>query len=137
MFSTSSKAEQTAEQAWEYLTSAMSTAGDTAAKAASVAGDKASKAASKAAYVAGDKASRAGGRSQDWADEAWRRANAAADALAGRRPGRPWGTIVLAGLAGVAVGWATAAYARRALARQAAEEEQELAQTAVIVTGER
>jgi ElaB/YqjD/DUF883 family membrane-anchored ribosome-binding protein len=133
MFSTSSKAEQTAEQAWEYLTSAMSTAGDTAAKAASVAGDK----ASKAAYVAGDKASRAGGRSQDWADEAWRRANAAADALAGRRPGRPWGTIVLAGLAGVAVGWAAAAYARRALARQAAEEEQELAQTAVIVTGER
>jgi len=137
MFSTSSKAEQTAEQAWEYLTSAMSTAGDTAAKAASVAGDK----ASKAAYVAGDKASRAasraGGRSQDWADEAWRRANAAADALAGRRPGRPWGAIVLAGLAGVAVGWAAAAYARRALARQAAEEEQELAQTAVIVTGER
>ncbi|WP_433376823.1 hypothetical protein ACQPZX_08570 [Actinoplanes sp. CA-142083] len=115
MFSTSSKAERTADQAWEYLSSAMSSAGDTATKAASAATDK----------------------SQDWADEAWRRASAAADALAGRRPGRPWGTMLLAGLAGVAVGWAAAAYARRALARQAAEEEQELAQTAVVITGDR
>ncbi|HEX5201161.1 hypothetical protein ACFQS1_26205 [Paractinoplanes rhizophilus] len=115
MFSTSSKAERTAEQAWEYLSSAMSSAGDTATKAASAATDK----------------------GQGWADEAWRRASAAADALAGRRPGRPWGTLLLAGLAGVAVGLAAAAYSRRALARQAAEEEQELAQTAVVLTGDR
>jgi hypothetical protein len=115
MFSTTSKAERTAEQAWEYLSSAMSTAGDAASNVASAAGD----------------------RGQEFANEAWRRASDAADALAGRRPGRPWGTVLLAGLAGVAVGWAAAAYARRALARQAAEEEQELAQTAVVITGDR
>jgi hypothetical protein len=114
MFSTNSKAERTAEQAWEYLSSAMSTAGDTAAKAAAVAGDK----------------------GQDWADEAWRRANDAADALAGRRPGRPWGLLALTALAGVAVGWAAGAYGRRMLAREAAQEEQELAETAVIITGQ-
>ncbi|WP_030442872.1 hypothetical protein [Actinoplanes subtropicus] len=114
MFSTKSKAERTADQAWEYLSSAMSTAGDSATKAASIAGDK----------------------GQDWAGEAWRRANAAADALAGRRPGRPWGLLVLTALAGAAVGWAAGAYGRRALAREAAQEEQELAETAVIVTGQ-
>jgi len=111
MFSTNSKAERTADQAWEHLSSAMSTAGDTATKAAAVAGDK----------------------SQDWADEAWRRANAAADALAGRRPGRPWRLLALTALAGVAVGWAAAAYGRRVLAREAALEEQEMAETAVII----
>ena len=124
MFSTSSKAERTATQAWEYLSSAMSSAGETAAKAASVAGEQASKAAS----VAGD-------RGQELADEAWLRASAAADALAGRRPGRPWALIALAGLAGVALGWGAAAYTRRTLALQAAEEERELAETAVIVAG--
>jgi len=114
MFSTKSKAERTAEQAWEYLSSAMSTAGNTASKAATVAGE----------------------RSQDWADEAWRRANAAADALAGRRPGRPWGLLALTAVAGIAAGWAAAAYGRRVLAREAAQEEQELAETAVIITGQ-
>jgi len=114
MFSTKSKPERTTEQAWEYLSSAMSTVGDTASKAAAVAGD----------------------RSQDWADEAWRRANAAADALAGRRPGRPWGLLALTALAGVAVGWAAGAYGRRMLAREAALEEQELAENAVIITGQ-
>ena len=109
MFSTSSKAERTAEEAWEYLSSAMSSAGE----AASVATD----------------------RGHDLADEAWRRAVAAADAQAGRRPGRPWGLLALTALAGVAAGWAAAAYARRALARQAAQEEQELAETATIVAG--
>ena len=112
MFSTKSKAERTTDQAWEYLSSAMSTAGDSATKAAAVAGDK----------------------GQDWAGEAWRRANAAADALAGRRPGRPWGLLALTALAGITVGWAAAAYGRRALAREAALEEQELAETAVIIT---
>jgi ferric-dicitrate binding protein FerR (iron transport regulator) len=113
MFSTSSKADRTAAQAWDYLSSAMSTAGETAAKAASVAGD----------------------RGHDLADEAWLRASAAADALAGRRPGRPWALVALAGLAGVAVGWCAAVYARRALAQEAAAEERELAETAVIVAG--
>jgi hypothetical protein len=113
MFSTKSKAERTADQAWEHLSSAMSTAGNTATKAAAVAGDK----------------------GQDWADEAWRRANAAADALAGRRPGRPWGLLALTALAGITAGWAAAAYGRRVLAREAAQEEQELAENAVIITG--
>ena len=107
----SSKTERTAEQAWDYLSSAMSTAGDTASKAAS----------------------KAGGKGQDLADEAWQRVNAAAAALAGRKPGRPWALVALTGVAGFVVGWAVARYARAALARQSAEEEQELAETAVIV----
>ncbi|MFI5896459.1 hypothetical protein ACIA5D_40805 [Actinoplanes sp. NPDC051513] len=115
MFSTSSKAERTADQAWEYLSSAWSSAGETATNAASAAGDK----------------------GQNFAGEAWRRASAAADALAGRRQSTPWGLVAVVGLAGVAVGWAAAAYARRAMASQAAQEEQELAQTAVVITGDR
>ena len=68
------------------------------------------------------------------ADEAWARANLAANALAGRKPGLPWGLIVGAGLLGVALGWVAATTARAAIERQAENEELELAETAVVVT---
>jgi hypothetical protein len=113
---TLSKAERTAAQAWDYLSSAMA---DTASKAASVAGEK----GHELAGLAGGKA-----------DEAWARANAAAAALAGRKQSTPWGLVIAAGLVGAVVGYAAATYARVALAKQAEAEERELNDTAVIVT---
>src|SRR3954447_5306788 len=115
---TTNKAEQTAAQAWDYLSSDMTTAGESA----SLAGKKASrKAAAKADDLRQELAGRAGGT----ADEAWARATAALAALAGRKPHRSWGLVLGAGLAGVALGWAAASYARAALERQAQEEERE------------
>ena len=140
MFSSKSKAERTAAQAWEYLTAAMTaateTARDTSGKAAKLAG-KAGDLAGKASDLAG-KASGEGhkfaGKASGKADVAWARANAAAAALAGKKPSRPWGLIVGVGLLGVAVGYAAAMSARAALESQAAQEERELAETAVVVT---
>jgi hypothetical protein len=140
MFSSKSKAERTAAQAWEYLTAAMTaaseTAKDTSGKAAKIAG-KAGDLAGKASEFAG-KASGEGhklaGKASGKADVAWARANAAAAALAGAKPSRPWGLIVGAGLLGVVVGYAVAASARATLERQAEQEERELAETAVVVT---
>lgn len=40
---------------------------------------------------------------------------------------------LIAGLTGLALGWAAAAYLRAVLAREAAEEERELAETAVVI----
>jgi hypothetical protein len=149
MFSRKNKAERTAAQAWEYLSSAMASAGDTArdagkhtadvtsAKASRLAGH-ASKKSSKLAAEAGKRsaklADKASTRVNSAADEAWARAHAAADALAGRKPGLPWGLIIGAGLLGSAIGWAAATTARAALERQAEAEELELAETAVVVT---
>jgi hypothetical protein len=140
MFSSKSKAERTAAQAWEYLTAAMTaateTARDTSGKAAKLAG-KAGDLAGRASDLAG-KASGEGhkfaGKASGKADVAWARANAAAAALAGKKPSRPWGLIVGVGLLGVAVGYAAAMSARAALENQAAQEERELAETAVVVT---
>jgi ElaB/YqjD/DUF883 family membrane-anchored ribosome-binding protein len=117
------RTERTAEQAWEYLTSAMSTAETHAGKA----GRKSRKLAKRAA-------DQAGGRVSSVTDEAWVRANAAANALAGHKPSRPWGLILVAGALGVAAGWAAASTARAALERQAENEELELAETAIVVT---
>jgi hypothetical protein len=47
-------------------------------------------------------------------DEARRRATAALDALAGRRPGRPWGLLLGAIAAGAVLGWVAAAAIGRA-----------------------
>ncbi|GAA4963450.1 hypothetical protein [Actinoplanes utahensis] len=112
-----------AEEAWEQLSHAWATAGDSAGKAAG----KAGRTSRKLAGTAGD-------RVTSVTHEARSRANAAADALAGRRPRRPWGLILVVGLAGVAAGWAAASSARAALERQAENEEIELAETAVVVT---
>jgi hypothetical protein len=148
MFAKKSTAERTAAQAWDFLSSAMASAGDTArdagqhtvdvtsAKASQLAGRAAkqtSRSATRASRRSARLADRAGARVSAVADEAWARANAAADALAGRKPGLPWGLILGAGLLGAALGWAAASAARAALERQAEAEELELAETAVVV----
>jgi len=138
MFAKKSKAERTAAQAWEFLSSAMASAGDTARDAGKQTVDATSAKASKLAAQAGRRGSKladqAGARVSAVADEAWARANAAADALAGRKPGLPWALIAGVGLLGAALGWAAASAARAALERQAEAEELELAETAVVVT---
>ncbi|MEU8817880.1 hypothetical protein [Actinoplanes sp. NPDC048796] len=133
MFTSKSKAERTAAQAWDYLSSAMAAAGDSAKETADLAG-KASRKARKASRKASKQSYKLAGKAGDKADVAWTRANAAYAALAGRRPGRPWGLIVGVGLLGAAIGWAAASSARAALERQAENEELELAETAVVVT---
>ncbi|SNY34270.1 hypothetical protein [Paractinoplanes atraurantiacus] len=133
MFTSKNTAERTAAQAWDYLSSAMAAAGDSAKETADLAG-KAGRKARKASRKASKQSYKLAGKASDKADVAWTRANAAYGALAGRRPGRPWGLIVGVGLLGVAIGWAAASSARAALERQAENEELELAETAVVVT---
>jgi hypothetical protein len=143
------KAEQTAAQAWDYLSSAVTTAGDSAKEAgrhtvdvtsttASKLADQASRKSSKFATEAGKKSSKlsdkANKKVNKAADEAFARATLAANALAGKKPGLPWGLIIGVGLLGAALGWAAATTARAALERQAENEELELAETAVVVT---
>lgn len=149
MLSRKKKAERTAAQAWEYLSSAVASAGEsardagshavdvTSAKASELAGQasrKSSKFASKASGKSLKLADQASTKVNSVADEAWARAHAAADALAGRRPGLPWGLLIGVGLLGAALGWAAATTARVALERRAEQEELELAENAVVVT---
>ena len=149
MFSRKSKAELTAAQAWDYLSSAVTTAGDsakeagrhtvdvtstTASKLADQASRKSSKFATEATKTSSKLSTKANKKLNKAADEAWVRANLAANALAGKKPGTPWGLIIGVGLLGVALGWAAATTARAALERQAENEELELAETAVVVT---
>lgn len=96
MFGTQSRKSQAtkaAEDAWDYLTSAVDSAGG----AAKYAGRR-------SADFAGDAGSRVG----SVADEAWERANRAYDALAGRRSSPSWLWLVAVGVAGAAVGWLAA-----------------------------
>ena len=143
MFSRKSTAERTAAQAWDYLSAAVASAGESArsqgSHLADVAGETSSKLAGKAAKrssTLSGKASRrsseladqVGSRAGSVADEAWQRANAAANALAGKRPGLPWGLILGAGLFGAALGWAAAATVRAAMARRAENDQLEMAE---------
>ncbi|BCJ45097.1 hypothetical protein GCM10010168_68980 [Actinoplanes ianthinogenes] len=131
MFATrKTRTERTAAEAWDYLSAAMVSAGETGKEAAAKVDRKSRKVARKASKKGSYLAERAGGA----ADEAWLRANAAAAALAGRKPGRPWGLIAGIGLLGLAAGWAAASVARAAIERQAENEQLELAETAVVVT---
>jgi hypothetical protein len=107
MFSRKRRARRTAAQAWEYLADAMASAAGGGTRPAGKAGHK-------GAGTTG----RAGSTVSAVADEAWARANAAANALAGRMPPMPWRLVLGAGLLGAAGGW-FAATARRA--PQAAE----------------
>jgi ElaB/YqjD/DUF883 family membrane-anchored ribosome-binding protein len=84
------KLDSAADQAWSQLVSAVNSAGDTARQA--------KRQTSHLADEAGD-------RIGPVADEAWSRASAALEALAGRRPSLPWAWIVGAGAVGVALGW--------------------------------
>lgn len=130
--------ERTADQAWEYLSSAVATAGDNArwarrrgarvanlatdriGLAADKAGDRLGTAADKAGERLGTAADKAGDRLGTVADEAWQRANAAVDALAGRRAPVPWRLLVGVGVLGVALGYAAAMAAHAVAARRAA-----------------
>jgi hypothetical protein len=105
-YSRRNASERAAAQAWDYLTSAVTAAGDSAKNAGRAAGRQGSRLADGS-----------GTRVGSVADEAWRRANAALDALAGRRPSTPWGLVVVAGVAGVAIGFAVAATMRTAVNR--------------------
>ena len=160
MLSRKNKAEHTAAQAWDYLSSAVATAGDSAKEAgrhtvdvtsttasrladqasrrSSKLADQASSRGSKLAAEAGKKGSKLSGKANKKvnkaADEAFARATLAANALSGKKPGLPWGLIIGVGLLGAALGWAAATTARAALERQAENEELELAETAVVVT---
>jgi hypothetical protein len=146
MLSRKKTAERTAAQAWDYLSSAMTGAGESAKDAgkhtadlasakAAVAAATATKLADKASKQSGKLADKAAARLSAVSDEAYERATLAANALAGRKPGLPWAVIVGTGLLGVALGWAVATTARAALERQAENEQLELAETdAVIVT---
>jgi ElaB/YqjD/DUF883 family membrane-anchored ribosome-binding protein len=103
-----SRAEQIAEDAWENLVSAMDSAGGTAKT-------KAKAVRSRASDLAGDFADEASARVSSAAEEAWDRATRAYDALAGHKQRRPWGWVVIGVLGGIAVGWAVAASAPKAL----------------------
>jgi ElaB/YqjD/DUF883 family membrane-anchored ribosome-binding protein len=92
-------AETVAADAWDHLLSAVSSVSGSAKSA----GQRGSRLAEET-----------GSRVGSTADEAWKRASAAMDALAGRRPGLPWGLIAGAAVAGVAIGFAVAASLRAA-----------------------
>ena len=97
------EAEKTAAQAWQNLVSAVETAGDTARTVKK-----------RTVSLADD----AGHKVGSAADEAWRRANRAVDALAGRRQPLAWGWLIGATVAGAVVGWVGAMAARRLVAQE-------------------
>ncbi|GAB3812470.1 hypothetical protein [Micromonospora zhanjiangensis] len=105
-----SRTERIADQAWQHLVAAVTSAGDTVR-------DTARDTARSAKLSGTDLADEARDRVGSAADEAWQRATRAFDALAGRRPSLPWGLLIGAGLIGAAVGWAAGTAARTALAR--------------------
>lgn len=103
-----SRAEQVAEDAWANLVAAMDSAGGTAKTKAKAVG-------SRASDLAGDLADEASAKVSSAAEEAWDRATRAYDALAGHKERRPWGWVALGVLGGIAVGWAVAASAPKAI----------------------
>ncbi|WP_422773855.1 hypothetical protein ACN28C_13725 [Plantactinospora sp. WMMC1484] len=105
-----SKPERVADQAWEYLTNAVNSAGDSVKHAARGTARSARRTGSHLTSNAGD-------RMGAVTDEARVRASRAYDALAGRKPGLPWAWLVGAGLVGAALAWAASSASRAALAR--------------------
>jgi hypothetical protein len=100
--SRSRKAERIAGQAWNNLVSAVDSAGS-ATKSAT----------RRAAHMVDDASERVG----TGAAEARRRANAAMDALAGRKPPTRWGWLAAATLAGAAFGWVLQRLGRKIVGR--------------------
>jgi ElaB/YqjD/DUF883 family membrane-anchored ribosome-binding protein len=96
------EAERIAGQAWDNLVSVVDSAGESARSAKR-----------RAAHVVDDASSRVSSTTH----EARRRANAAFDALAGRRPPKPWGWLLGAAAAGAVLGWLTNMMARQAARR--------------------
>jgi hypothetical protein len=93
-----SRRQALAAQAWENLNAAVESAGHSTRTAGRRAAD----------FV--DDTS---GRVSAGAREARHRANAALDALAGRRPPTPWALLALMAGIGAAVGWAATTFGRR------------------------
>jgi hypothetical protein len=110
-----SRTERVAEEAWDTLVSAMDSAGDTARAVGRRTKDSAITAGKRTSDIASDLVDKAGDRVAPVAEEAWVRASNAFDALAGRKPKRSWGWIVVGVLGGIAVGWAAAASAPKAI----------------------
>ncbi|MDG4805541.1 hypothetical protein O7634_02055 [Micromonospora sp. WMMD1120] len=105
-----SKPERIADQAWEHLVSAVSSAGDSVRDSVRDTARSARRSGSDFADGAGDLVGSA-------AEEARRRAALAFDALAGRQPALPWTLLIGAALVGAAVGWAVGSAARAAGSR--------------------
>jgi hypothetical protein len=105
-----SKPERIADQAWQHLVSAVSSAGDSVRDSVRDTARSARRGGSGLADDAGDLVGSA-------ADEARRRATLAFEALAGRRPALPWTLLISAALVGAAVGWAAGTAARAAGSR--------------------
>ncbi|NJP32912.1 hypothetical protein [Micromonospora thermarum] len=93
--------ERIADQAWQHLVSAVSSAGDSVRDTA--------RSARRGGTDLADDASDLVGAA---AEEARRRATLAFDALAGRRPALPWTLLISAALVGAAIGWAAGTAAR-------------------------
>ncbi|WP_406042125.1 hypothetical protein OG799_01025 [Micromonospora sp. NBC_00898] len=98
--------ERIADQAWQHLVSAVSSAGDSVR-------DTARSARRGGSGLAGDATDLVGSA----AEEARRRATLAFDALAGRRPAPPWTLLISTALVGAALGWAAGTAARAAGSR--------------------
>jgi len=95
------EAERIASQAWDQLVTRVESATDGAKSVRRRAADIASDAQHKVGATA---------------EEARWRANAALDALVGRRPPRPWGAFAIAAAIGAVLSFIAAAITRRALA---------------------
>lgn len=122
------KTQRVVDQAWEQLTNAVDSAGESVRHAAL---DSVQPVRRTGARLAGQ----AGARVSTVADEARHRASRAYAALAGRRPGRPpWGVLIGAGLLGVALGIAAATMLR--VARRAAAEPPTTDPVEFVDTGE-
>ncbi|MDR7278464.1 hypothetical protein [Catenuloplanes atrovinosus] len=118
-----SKTERATQQAWDYLKHTVESAGDLAGSTRSTM----SSTVSSAAGTIGAATS-----------EAKYRAQAALDALAGRRPALPWTLIAGAAVIGVVAGFAVSVAARRSLAERPVEDEIDDADEVVaIYTGDR
>jgi hypothetical protein len=103
--------ERVAEQAWSNLTSTVESGGDLAR----VMGRR-------TRHLVGD----ASHKVTSTTKEARRRTDAALDALAGRRPGRPWGPLFAVAAAGLALGWISAIFGRQAMAQARALSDREV-----------
>jgi hypothetical protein len=104
--SRSRKAERIAGQAWNNLVSAVDSAGSATRSATR-------SAKRRAATMMDDASDRMG----TGATEARRRANAAMDALAGRKPRTRWGWLAAATLVGAAFGWVAQGVGRKIMSR--------------------
>ena len=117
------KTEKATQQAWDYLKHRMDSAGDLAGTTRSTMSSTVTSATGALGAVT---------------HEAKYRANAALDALAGRRPALPWTLIAGVAVLGAVAGFAASIAAKRSLAERPAESEIDDADEVVaIYTGDR